>query len=331
MKRFILNAALLCAALHLASCIHEYPDSDTPAEVTVEFTFDLAAGMPELDPSYGGTKSLPSNDEHDLRYQVRAYRQLPKGGYAKEPLFEAVFYKDEVNDIHYVGSIEVEEGTYRLLTWVDYVKDGNGEDLYYDTSDFSHIGLIGEEHVANTELMDVFAGESIIEARRYGSSVEPVKANIELYRPVGKYEIITTDLAEFIEQQSGKVDGSVTLDDFHAVISYRSYMPNNFNLTTGKPDDSASGISYKAPITRINDKEALMGFDYVLIPEETVLSISVKFYSNDGKLMADTGSFDIPLKRGHVTKVVRKYLTGSVGGGVDIDTDFDGDNNIPLN
>lgn len=331
MKKMISLAAILTALTSVMSCIHEYPDPDTPAEVTVEFTFDLAAGLPELESSYKGTKSSPSDEANDLRYQVRAYRQLPTGGYAKEPLFEASFYKDDVSDMHYVGSISIEEGTYKLLAWVDYVKDGAMEDLFYDTSDFSCIGLLGEEHVANTELRDVFVGESIIEARRFGSSVEPVKTNIELYRPVGKYEIITDDLAEFIEQQSGNSENPVSLEDFYAVITYRSYMPNNFNLTTGKPDDSASGVTYKAPVTRINDNEAIMGFDYVLIPEETVISISVAFYSEDGKLMSDTGSFDIPLKRGHVTRIVKKYLTGSVGGGVDINTDFAGDNNIPLN
>ncbi len=333
MKRILLYAALIPAAFSSISCVHEYPDLDTPADVLVEFTFDLAAEMPELTSTYSGTKAIPDDDKHDFRYQVRAYRQLPTGGYAKEPLFEAVYIKDKVEDIHYVDTIAVQEGTYRLLAWVDYIAEDSGKDLYYDTKDFSCIGLLGDEHVANTELRDVFIGESVIEARRFGSEVEPMKTSIELYRPVGKYEIVTDDLAEFIEQQSGNSsDGkSVSLDDFYAIISYRSFMPNNFNLTTSKPDDSARGITYRSPVIRLNDNEALLGFDYVLIPEETVISISVAFYSKDGSLMTDTGAFDIPLKRGHVTKVVKKYLTGSVGGGVDIDTDFDGDNNIQLN
>lgn len=327
MKRYLSYTVLIFAVLTFVSCTKD-SQKDKVSAVTVEFIFDLAAGMPEFDKTDSDTKAVPTDDAHDIRYQVRAYRQLPTGGYAKDPLYKAVFSKDEVDDVSFVGSMSVDAGTYRLLAWVDYVKDGSVEDLHYDTEDFRCIGLLGDEYVANTELSDVLVGETVIEAQ---SSGNPIQAYLELYRPVGKYEIISNDLAEFIKQQSGKTEGSVSLDNFHAVITYRSYMPNNFNLTTGKPDDSASGISYKAPVTRINDNEALMGFDYVLIPEETVLSISVRFYSNDGKLMADTGSFDIPLKRGHVTKVVKKYLTGSVGGGIDIDTDFEGDNNIPLN
>lgn len=326
MKRFFSYTVLILAVLTLVSCSKSKIDS--ASEVTVEFIFDLAAGMPEFDKTDSGTKVIPTDDAHDIRYQVRAYRQLPTGGYAKDPLYKAVFSKDEVSDVNFVGSMSVTAGTYRLLAWVDYVNDGSIDDLHYDTEDFRCIGLVGDEYVANTELSDVLVGETVINAQNSGG---PIQAYLELYRPVGKYEIVSDDLAEFLEQQAGDNDETVSLDDFHAVVTYRSYMPNNFNLINGKPDDSAAGISYKAPITRINDNEALMGFDYVLIPEETVLSISVKFYSNDGKLMADTGSFDIPLKRGHVTKVVRKYLTGSVGGGVDIDTDFDGDNNIPLN
>lgn len=332
MKRITFKVAIVFAVLLLLSGCRKSNDGYS-AEVTVEFIFDLASGMPELDQSDAGTKTLPEDDEHDIRYQIRAYRQLPTGGYAKEPLYRATYRKDEVSDIRHSGTISISEGTYRILAWVDYVMDGSDEDLYYDTEDFSRIGYTGDEHVANTGLLDVFIGETVVDAHKYGSSSTSKRADIQLYRPVGKYEIITTDLAQFIrdEQAMAGKGASMSLDDFYSVITYRSYLPNTFNLTTGRPDDSSSGISYRAPLTRINDEEAIMGYDYILIPEETVISLSVAFYSKEGVLMAETGSFDVPLKRGHVTRIEKKFLTGSVGGGVDIDSDFAGDNNIPLN
>lgn len=332
MKKNILNAAvLMLLAIPIVSCIYELPDSQTPAGVTVEFTFDLAAEMPEMNTVTDGTKSSLSNDEYNFRYLVKAYRQLPTGGFAKKPLFEAQYTKDEVDDIHYVNTINLQEGTYRILTWVDYIAEESVTDLHYNTSDFTNITIDTDEYIANTELKDVFIGECVVDAKRTGSKEELVKAVIELYRPVAKIEIITNDLSEFIKQQSTDNDASVSLDDFHAKVTYRSYLPDNFNMISGKPDDSISGISFKSSVTPINDEEAILGFDYVLIPEETVISVSVAFYSNDGTLLTDTGSFDIPLKRGHVTKAVKKYLTGSVGGGVNIETDFDNDYDIPLN
>ncbi len=333
MKRKFYSKALIAAfAILSTSCIHEYPDSTTPADVTVQFSFELSAGMPELKDGYGSPLTSPSDAEYDFRYQIRAYRQLPTGGYAKDPLHSYCFTKDEVDDLKYTNKITLREGNYRILAWVDYVKDGSDADLHYGTENFSRIELLGEEHTANTVAKDVFIGETAVEAVRYGSSADPVHAVIELTRPVGRYELVTTDLKEFRRQQQSKTsDQPVNLEDFHTVVSYRSYMPDAFNLVNGKPNDASSGVCYRSTIVEINEDEALLGFDYLLIPEETTITISVAFYSNDGTLMADTGSFDIDLKRGHVTKVVRKYLTGSVGGGLGIDTDFTGDNNIYLN
>ena len=332
MKRIYMTVLAAVIASIAISCIHEYPDTATPADVTVEFSFELSAEMPELKDTYNAHETAPSDEEYDFRYQIRAYRLLPTGGFAKEPLHSYCFTKDEVDDLKYTNTLKLREGNYKLLAWVDYVKDGSADDLYFGTENFSRIELLGEEHVANTVVKDVFIGESVIEAIRYGSEVTPVRTVIELTRPVGKYEIITTDLKEFKKEQQAKVnDIPVDLDECYAMISYRSYMPNSFNLGTSKPNDAASGISFKSSIVEMNENEACLGFDYVLIPEETTISISVAFYSNDGTLMTDTGAFDIDLKRGHVTRIFKTYLTGSVGGGLGIDTEFEGDNNIYLN
>lgn len=333
MKRYICIISMIAVmAAAFVSCLHEYPDTQTPADVLVEFSFELSEDMPELKDAYNSPETALSGEDYDFRYQVRAYRKLPTGGYAKEPLYGFTFYKDDVQDLRYRQTIAVQEGSYRLLVWVDYVKNASEEDLYYDTKDFSRIELLGEDHVANTVAKDVFIGEADIEAVRFGSYAEPVKALIELSRPVGKYVIISEDLEEFKKQQLSAGNGQiVNIQDFYAVITYRSYMPDAFNLTNGKPIDAHGGVSYKSPVIETGTNEACLGFDYVLIPEETTISISVAFYSKDGSLLTDTGTFDIDLKRGHVTKVIRKYLTGSIGGGLGIDTDFKGDNNIYLN
>lgn len=331
MKKIIYIFLISITALLSASCVHEYPDTSTPAEVTVEFSFELAAAMPELKDVYRQNGSSPSDDEYDFRYQIRAYRILPTGGYAKDPLHSFCFTKDDVQDLNYTNTITLREGDYRLLAWVDYVKEDSVDDLHYGTGNFSRIELLGKEHVANTVVKDVFIGDTSIKAVRYGSSKDPVRTVIELQRPVARYEIITTDLKQFKKEQMNKVSGDpIDLANCYAMISYKSYMPNSFNLVTSKPNDAASGVSFKSPIVEMNENEAFLGFDYVLIPEETTISISVAFHSKDGTLMASTGAFDIDLKRGHVTKVLKTYLTGSIGGGLGIDKDFDGDNNIYL-
>lgn len=325
-------------ALLLASCVHEFPNESTPAPLELEFSFDFSMEMPE----YQDLRSEPADHLHDLRYQVKAYRILNNGMPADEPMASFSFVKDEVGELEHVERVSLAEGRYRLLAWVDYINHGSDEDLYYNTADFSRIGINGEWKGSVND-KDVFIGECEIDLTRYGSEVPPVKAVFDLTRPVARYEIITTDIEEFktkmlaaaLKEQagtSGDTKAEVELNDYYAVLTYTSYIPNMFDLTDNTVRDASSEYSFRSEISELSATEAILGFDYIMIkPDGSTIGVDVSFYDKENnRKIASTGNIEIPLQRGHVTRIRGEYLTKKSDGGIGIDPGFDGDHNIKL-
>ena len=148
-------ALLLCGMV--SSCVHEWPDELTPADVDVNLEFNTEF-LPFKDVEYTKkTKSDPS--EYNIRYKIGAYRALKSGGYDVVPLREYTFTKLEVSEPDYRVRIALPEGEYMLRAWTDYVLDGTQDDLYYLTDDFSAV-QVREPYEGDTDFKDAFVGES---------------------------------------------------------------------------------------------------------------------------------------------------------------------------
>lgn len=339
MKRTLISAV---TALCLVSCVHQFPDATTPAPLELQFSFDISMEMPELtEKKSDDLQSDPTDALHDLRYQVRAYRLLNNGLYAEEPMASFTFIKDEVDEVEHTERVALAEGRYRLLAWVDYIDHGSDADLYYNTTDFSKIRINGDWQGSVND-KDVFIGECEIDLTRYGSSIAPVKAEFELSRPVAKFEIISSDLDKFktkmleamLKEQAEKGDDTkaeVNINDFYAVLSYESFIPDVFDLADNTVRDASRNYSFRSSLSELSEAEALLAFDYVLIkPEGTKIGVEVSFYDKNDKKLASTGSIEVPLERGYVTRVRGEYLTKTSDGGIGIDPGFEGDHNIKL-
>lgn len=334
--RFILNGtAVICAAFAASiftSCVHEFPDETTPAPLELEFSFAMSMDMPEwVQEESKADASDPTDAAHDVRYVVSAYRQLNTGGFADKPLRTFVLTKDNVGDLEHTEKVDLEEGTYRLLAWVDYVGHDSTLDLYYNASDLSGITVNGEWQ-GNVTLKDAFIGCDTLKVIRYGSEVAPVKAEFELERPVAAFQLMTTDVDKFISKMmAAKADASVNLEDYYAKISYTSYIPNTYDLVEDVIRDSKKGYTFTAPVVQLSEKEATIGFDYIMIPAKgTTIGLNLSFYDKDGNDLGSSGDIEVPLKRGHKTIIKGEFMTKEAGGGIKIDTGFAGDHNIEL-
>ena len=89
-------------------------------------------------------------------------------------------------------------------------------------------------------------------------------------------------------------------------------------------------VSYDGSITQLDDGEALLSFDYVMVNgHESSIPVAVEIY--DGKtLIANTGAINVPIVRNRLTTVRGKFLTSRANEGVGIDPGFDGDFNIEI-
>ena len=96
-----------------------------------------------------------------------------------------------------------------------------------------------------------------------------------------------------------------------------------------KPNDSSLGIQFRSDITLIDDHNARLGFDYVLVNgKESSVMVAVGLFDEEGTRLSMTNPIEVPIKRSMLTTVKGSFLMQDTGGGVAIDPDFEGEFNI---
>ena len=208
----ILNAFIIgLLSMVASSCVHEFPDESTPAEIVLKLEFnididvnvemnmntEINTGMtPDLK---SGTKELNS-ETHDIRYLVKFFR-IVNGEMIKAPVYEHTFTVDDINVHEFEENLEISEGQYRIFVWGDYVEQGGIDDYHYVTSDFPLISLNLPEsgpYIGSLESRDAYVGHTDINVIRYGQTEQCVEADIDIQRPLAKFVILSSDLDEFV-------------------------------------------------------------------------------------------------------------------------------------
>ena len=345
----------LIAFMWTACDVHELPDP--PERMGLRLRLDFDTYMGEQDWFF--TRSSSSTryvDTHDMRYIIRAYPLGTDDRLGSH--FEQFCYYRPIfavgDDYTLEEEISLPVGRYRFMAWADFVSRGSDNHCYYQSDEFNAISLYGT-HRANTDYRDAFRGTadttlvtSIVETTS-GVLVVPMK------RPMAKYTFVTTDLQEFIDKEtrlmavrgeqadstrayyvvaedSTRVDTrGLNLEDYKVVFYYPMYMPSTYNMFTDKPVDSSVGVKYESNLSIMNNEEARMGFDYVMVGNtDAKVTIKVGLFDKNDNQISMSEAFDIPLNRSVNTIVRGKFLMLDAQGGVSIDPSFENDHNIPI-
>lgn len=230
-------------------------------------------------------------------------------------------------------SLKLHAVEYTLVVWTDYVKAGTTEDLYYDTTNMQQIYCI-PPYTGSTDYRDCLYGTASLDLRSYRDEWNArVQVNVEMVRPLAKYEIIATDVKDFLrrmkkKQRNGEGDATYTI-----AFAYGFYLPTGFNVLTGKPGTSLAGVQYSMPLTVPTDgtEELLLGSDYVFVNgTESFVQLSMEIRDATGTVVSRTTGLKVPYRRGHLTTMRSNFLTNEMQGGVEIDPDFEGSIDVDL-
>lgn len=189
-------AAMLTAFLMTSCAVHEWPkEAEAELMLNFEFSTDLP---PYLTVTYP-TKDLSTDAvDYDVRYQVKAYKQLADGSYDHDNAIKvATFTKDDVTSLDYSTVWTLPEGKWELYAWADYTYQGGEDDVFYKTGDFSGIELVSEK-TANNDFKDAFLGHTEVDVVRGSSQYISINATIPMTRPLAKFQFIADDLDEFV-------------------------------------------------------------------------------------------------------------------------------------
>lgn len=344
-QKYTIGFIALVLTIVLAGCVHDYPSmtedgeegvDPTLVEVNTEVTLDLELVPLEIitqKNARSGTNKARSGTtkaaaEYRRRFIIEAWRE-------GKPAARQVTVMDNAEEdgngkITLPIHLKLHALDYTLAVWTDYVAAGTTDDLYYDTDNLQQVAC-RDPYTGSTDYRDCLYGTAALDLRQYRDEWNArVQVSVDMVRPLAKYEIIATDVKDFLRKTKKQRAGDET---FTITFSYGFYLPTVFNVLAGKPADSRTGITYTTPLTVPADgqEECTIGTDFVFVNgTESFVSLSMEIRDSGGNVLSRTTGLEVPYRRGHLTTVRARFLTNEMQGGVDIDDEFDGNIDVDL-
>ena len=345
-QKYTIGFIALVLTIVLAGCVHDYPSmtedgeegiDPTLVEVNTEVTLDLELVPLEIitqKNARSGTNKARSgttkaDDGYRRRFIIEAWRE-GKPTARQVTVMETAEEENGDGKISLPIHLKLHALDYTLAVWTDYVKAGTTDDLYYDTDNLQQVACT-DPYTGSTPYRDCLYGTTPLDLRNYRDEWNAkVQVKVDMVRPLAKYELIATDVKDFLRKTKKQRADDET---FTITFSYGFYLPTVFNVLSGKPADSQTGIAYTTPLTVPTDgqKECTIGTDFVFVNgTESFVSLSMEIRDGGGDVISRTTGLKVPYRRGHLTTVRARFLTNEMQGGVDIDDDFDGNIDVDL-
>lgn len=347
MKRKLITyilAYLLLPAL-AASCLYEHPamtdDGELgvdPTEVTLKAHIKLNLKMPA---STEGNPALerPEAGEKPAyrhRFVIDAYRNRIFA--ARQVIYEEIV--DGRSELTIPVSLKLHAHNYEIAVWTDYVQvpdeekeiTGTEEYFYNTTSNYLLTVLGGNPYRGNHEYKDAFCGKTEIDLGEYEDEWEAqVTVNMDLKRPVARYELVANDVAKFLKRiETGTVKG----ETFTARLKYNTYLNTGYNVLERLPRHGLMYMQYQKTIrTRdLKDKENFpLAFDYVFAADDaqTRIPVTLEIIDSEKKTIAAT-TFNVIARAGVNYTITHNFLTTSPDDGIHFDPSYDDEIDIDI-
>lgn len=337
-QKYTIGFIALVLTIVLAGCVHDYPSmtedgeegiDPTLVEVNTEVTLDLELVPLQTVVNKARSGTTKAADGYRRRFIIEAWRE-GKPTARQVTVMETAEEENGDGKISLPIHLKLHALDYTLAVWTDYVKAGTTDDLYYNTDNLQQVACT-DPYTGSTPYRDCLYGTTPLDLRQYRDEWNAkVQVKVDMVRPLAKYELIATDVKDFLRKTKKQRAGDET---FTITFSYGFYLPTVFNVLAGKPADSRTGITYTTPLAVPADgqEECAIGTDFVFVNgTESFVSLSMEIRDSGGNVISRTTGLKVPYRRGHLTTVRAHFLTNEMQGGVDIDDDFDGDIDVDL-
>ena len=319
--RIVTVIAALAATL--GGCIHQYPDGDgvDPTLVNVQLHVTLDGEPATLAPADKGRAGATTTR--------RLVVEIRRDGETVDRQ-TIVNHVDSAGKITFPVTFRLHALDYTLVAWSDLGKTPDGGDLHYNTANLNLVTR-ATPYTGNTTATDCFRRSTRIDLRDYRDWNTFLDDNIQLERPVARYKLVATDVAAFLEStRQQRADG----ETYTVTVNHDFYLPLAINALTGKLARSEMQVSFTAPLTVENNGsgECLVVHDFIFAGDsESYIPLTIEIRDSSGKGISRTTGINVAYKRGHVTTLRGRFLTGRFDTGIGINPDFDDEDiNIDL-
>lgn len=326
----------------LSGCdVHEWPEKGgVPIKLRLNYETNLPLWEPPSDRAVGpGRGDLVQGK---IRYIVRVYPKITvNNGNLPAHIDEFVFYKELGAGYNYETVLNLEPGDYTFVVWSDML-EADSNTPFYNANNFGEI-VFFDKHRGNTDYRDAFRGRIDFSLTKDVVVNGGHTLDIAMQRPLAKFEIITTDLVEFLKKDIKRLtekagddnigvrslESNLNIEDYKIGFHYIGFMPDAYSIFTDKPVDSSTGVVFMSKPKKLSETDVTLGFDYVFVNGgESFVTVQLAVYDTNDELLSNTTAIKVPLKRSWHTIIRGNFLTTEASGGIDVDPEYEGDYNV---
>lgn len=312
-----------------SSCVHQFPDPGKWRRVRIHVSHETEWTYHQIHLKGEDTRALDS-ERLESRYTFCIFRSGEQ-----TPVVTEVMYRGLNESLDFDVELMVPAGVHEVRVWHDYVVSGLRTDHMYVIDHFGSIRF-NEPFMGGMEEKDAFAGTAIVDVPYSDNYDVYVETDPVLRRPLSAYAFVTTDVQKFLknrlkEQGSSAPAQNEPIIDFSELDQYRiraiytGYYAHTYSHFDDNPIRATVGVSYEARITVLDENEAMLCFDHVMVNgEESYTSVQLEIYDGKGQLVVRSQPLDLPVKRSRITVVRGEFLTSNTEGAAGIDASFDG-------
>ncbi len=309
----------MCVLLAFVSCHKDEPDGGSSSgggsssQDLIEATVNVTMTLPEI----SATRTMQLQSGHIHRFIVEIHNSARKVIDRKVVFADIEGFTKAVADF----TINVAAGSYRIAVWSDYVRKAQpNNDLLYDTSTLIPVKFNGN-YSANSEAKDCFCGTMDVTIAQRSRASTVVSAEMQLQRPMGRVEFVTTDMLKFRSEHLKEI---ALGEEYKLRITYPQYIASGFNVHDDVMKELVASVSFMTVLdTSVANDRCVIAFDYLFAESAGSEIPAVVELLKDDEVLARS-SVKIPVRRGENTIVSGEFLTQKQSGGVSIDTDYDG-------
>lgn len=313
----------------LSGCIHDYPHpvkgssqkGETPnilyasLEVTFTLSWENISHIVEVSPQ---TKARP---ERPHRFIIEVSEDNNLICRDVEYLSDSEF---SMGKFSHKISKNLDQSIYQVAVWYDQQHD---EDVFpFIAENLADVRLSNFSTTEVETLQCAYASDIIdLSDVEFFDKERVVTKEIELSHPGGRFEIIATDIQQFISNFHNAMLGG---DSFTVNLSFTEDTPQGYNIfsdvhTVNREENLFLSGRMRLPFDDYEELKIAEGFIFCKDDQDVTLTLGVK--NSTLVSVVQTDYFSFPIKRGHITKVYGDFLSNMIDGIFSIDNNWEGE------
>lgn len=320
---------MIIFAFVMQGCIHDYPhpvrgpfpgkgEDPTTVGAIINVSFNLSwESMLHHVNFYSGTRA---RTDKPYRFVIEVVKE---GVVVSHDVINVSSEEFSLGKLKHKLSKPLEASLYKITAWYD-IQDNQGEYSFL-TEELGGVTLINHS-TTDAEILQCGYASDIIDLTPYAEDLmeETVSKELEMQHPGARFEIVATDVQQFITNQKAALNQG---DQFTVHISFGSEVGDSFNLYAQSLNHNGETLNLsgrmRLPFAEYDELKIAEGFIFSDAEQDVEASLSVK--NSALVTVAGTGNFTFPVKRGYITTVKGDFLTNGIGGMFNIDHIWEGE------